>query len=561
MGSHERQRNNAHGPSARREMLKGAFFRPTAGGYLYRAPTPYVFRRTRHYIVTDTQRDAILDVLVPPRNAPIARLGRALQFGIFGLVGLSLSASLSGLYATRLPGTATIVLGALMLPLLIAVLVAIHRVARLQLSQLQPILAAAQPTAERITNADVLWSFRTSGDGKAQRRRWIIGMVANALVSAAFLGAAVVSWPKHGSAFSYAQPVFLATMAILLLVKAAIPLHRSATQSSGDGARALDQSLRRITYGATALFLAFTLGHLALGASGYLQPDYAGMLERAEIAAANGDAAAMARLGWLYREGKGVAQSYTKAQEWYERSANAGNADAMVSLGVLCENGLGGPRDYVKALAWFHKAAAAGNTSAMDWIGWNYQIGHGVTKDLVTARQWFAKAAAGGNRSAQHNLAMTYYNGWGVAQDHFEAREWLMKAASSGLGISMDQLGIMSLNGFGTPKDAAAARAWYEKAVSARSLSGMQHLAAMLDQGTGGPADHTRAAQLLLESARRGHNWSQVVMRGPLAFLTPETRRALKHELARLGHYSGTIDDRWDDAARAGYGEYLRDRA
>src|SRR5262249_33469418 len=155
---------------------------------------PYVFRRARHYIVTDAQRDAILDVLVPPRNAPIARLGRALQFAIIGLVGLSLSASLSGLYATRLPGTgcATIVLGALMLPLLIAVLVAIHRVARLQLSQLQPILAAAQPTAERITNADVLWSFRISGDGKAQRRRWIIGMVANALVSAAFLGAAVV---------------------------------------------------------------------------------------------------------------------------------------------------------------------------------------------------------------------------------------------------------------------------------------------------------------------------------------------------------------------------------
>jgi hypothetical protein len=84
-----------------------------------------------------------------------------------------------------------------------------------------------------------------------------------------------------------------------------------------------------------------------------------------------------------------------------------------------------------------------------------------------------------------------------------------------------------------------------------------QHLASLLDAGKGGPSDSPRAAGLLLQSGKLGHKWSVTVLGGPLTFLTPATRIELKRELARLGHYSGTIDDVWDETARAAATAYL----
>jgi hypothetical protein len=89
----------------------------------------------------------------------------------------------------------------------------------------------------------------------------------------------------------------------------------------------------------------------------------------------------------------------------------------------------------------------------------------------------------------------------------------------------------------------------------------MQRLASMLDQGSAGPADHARAAHLLLQAAKRGHSGSRTALEGPLTFVAPQTRSALKGELARLGHYSGVIDDLWDDAGRAAYHAYIGGRA
>ena len=96
-----------------------------------------------------------------------------------------------------------------------------------------------------------------------------------------------------------------------------------------------------------------------------------------------------------------------------------------------------------------------------------------------------------------------------------------------------------------------------EKAAAAGNMVGMQHLASMLDASKGGSADPARAAHLLLQSAKLGHKWSVTVLDGPLTFLTPATRIELKREFARLGHYSGTIDDVWDETARAAATAYL----
>ena len=37
----------------------------------------------------------------------------------------------------------------------------------------------------------------------------------------------------------------------------------------------------------------------------------------------------MVNLGVLYDNGRGVAQDYAKAREWYEKAADKGDADAM----------------------------------------------------------------------------------------------------------------------------------------------------------------------------------------------------------------------------------------
>jgi hypothetical protein len=82
--SQDRARN------AHREACKAAFFRPTAGGYLCGAPNPYVFGGGKHYIVTEAQREAILDVLAPAATTRAARLAKVLGFGAIGLLRLAL---------------------------------------------------------------------------------------------------------------------------------------------------------------------------------------------------------------------------------------------------------------------------------------------------------------------------------------------------------------------------------------------------------------------------------------------------------------------------------------
>jgi TPR repeat protein len=63
------------------------------------------------------------------------------------------------------------------------------------------------------------------------------------------------------------------------------------------------------------------------------------------LAAAQGNAAAEDRLGWIYHRGNGVPQDDVEAANWYKRSAEHGNVDAMTRLGDKYREGQGVPRD------------------------------------------------------------------------------------------------------------------------------------------------------------------------------------------------------------------------
>ena len=79
----------------------------------------------------------------------------------------------------------------------------------------------------------------------------------------------------------------------------------------------------------------------------------------------------MCWLGFCYEMGQGCDQSWTKANEWYEKSANLGLSAAMYNLGNC------------------------------------YKIGraeHGRVKDFNQAREWYTKAVAQGDAEAQTQL-------------------------------------------------------------------------------------------------------------------------------------------------------------
>ena len=70
--------------------------------------------------------------------------------------------------------------------------------------------------------------------------------------------------------------------------------------------------------------------------------------------------------GDLYYFGRGVAQNYQKAKEWFEKSAAQGNADAQLYLGAMYYSGEGVAQNYQKAKEWFEKSAAQGNADAQN---------------------------------------------------------------------------------------------------------------------------------------------------------------------------------------------------
>jgi TPR repeat protein len=262
-----------------------------------------------------------------------------------------------------------------------------------------------------------------------------------------------------------------------------------------------------------------------------------------------GNAGAMGNLGLAYQHGRGVAQDYAKAREWYEKAADKGDAVAMTYLGELYEKGLGvaqdhararelyekaveksqqsalpeGQRllgeglgmlslgllhheaqDYAKAHEWWEKSADKGDARAMANLGVLYSLGHGVTQDYVRAREWYEKAADKGNANAMANLGLFYESGEGVAQDYAKAREWYEKGADKGDALAMGYLGMLYANGHGVTQDYATARKWYEKAADKADKTAMTNLGVLYANGHGVARDYVKAHEWYEKAAEKG---------------------------------------------------------
>lgn len=130
------------------------------------------------------------------------------------------------------------------------------------------------------------------------------------------------------------------------------------------------------------------------------------------------------------REGKGVAQDYAQAADWYRKAARQNHAEAQSNLGVLYEKGLGVKKSYLQAATWYRKSAEQGEPTGQFNIGNAYEFGRGVPQDYRQAAGWYRKAAEQGHADAQLSLGYLCDQGLGVRKNHVDAFFWMSIAAT-----------------------------------------------------------------------------------------------------------------------------------
>jgi len=124
-------------------------------------------------------------------------------------------------------------------------------------------------------------------------------------------------------------------------------------------------------------WLLVLLGLLTLACSADTEVD----LARAEAYAHDGDFApawciweplaeagnvtAQFNLGWLYRNGNGVAANDERARQLWEQAARSGHAEAQMALAMLYGQRGGAVEDQAQAVNWYREAAAQGLEDAL----------------------------------------------------------------------------------------------------------------------------------------------------------------------------------------------------
>ncbi len=176
------------------------------------------------------------------------------------------------------------------------------------------------------------------------------------------------------------------------------------------------------------------------GEAAYSKKDYSEAVKWYRKAAEQGHASAQCDLGFCYKKGYGVSQSWSEAEKWYRKAAKQGNAQAQHNLGVCYKNGEGVTQSYSEAVKWYRKAAEQGLAAAQCNLGDCYYNGNGVSQSYSEALKWFRKAENNGNANAQNWLGCCYERGHGVPKNISEAVKWYRKAAARGEQFSKDAL-------------------------------------------------------------------------------------------------------------------------
>ena len=108
-----------------------------------------------------------------------------------------------------------------------------------------------------------------------------------------------------------------------------------------------------------------------------------------ELAAAQGNAAAMTRLGTIFHEERGTPRDPARAAAHFLNAAHQDHAGAQAMVGVARNMGIGIAADRIDTAHWLMRSAAQGNVIAISYLGANAGL-----KDLQPAERQEAQQRA-----------------------------------------------------------------------------------------------------------------------------------------------------------------------
>ena len=138
-------------------------------------------------------------------------------------------------------------------------------------------------------------------------------------------------------------------------------------------------------------------------------------------------------------------------RETVEAQADRGVADAQFSLGLRFANGKGPAQDYVQAAQWYRKAAEQGHALAQLNLGIMYAEGQGMLSDQAQSMWWLDRAAHSGDAGAQHRLGITHHRASldrfpaNASESRIEAYKWLQLSDDQGYRDSDIARGLVNL--------------------------------------------------------------------------------------------------------------------
>lgn len=183
-------------------------------------------------------------------------------------------------------------------------------------------------------------------------------------------------------------------------------------------------------------------------------------------AAAQGDAFAHLRLGYLYETGDGVPQDYAAARSHYRAAVDAGLKEAHLRLAICYLEGWGGPADRAAFTNEVHAAAEAGYVPAQQILATMYFIGFGVPKSRADALQWLQRAAAKDDAGAQFRIGEDIETRHRLAlmPDLALARNWYQLSAENEYNAAMRGMARTFLSGSPQDRNWAVGHRWLELA-------------------------------------------------------------------------------------------------
>ena len=294
-------------------------------------------------------------------------------------------------------------------------------------------------------------------------------------------------------------------------------------------------------------------------AEAFRAKNWAQVFKDCQDAADAGEMHCQANLGYLYKNGFGVARDLPKSIEYLKKCASQGQLNCEEMLGDSYRNGQGIEINYPEALRLFLSSSSKGNLWAYNNLGNLYLNGQGVKRDPSEAARNYRIAAEKGNPAGQANLADLYRVGLGVEKNGSVAFDLATQSSQRNYGNGWNILGLLHRDGLGTKRDIQAAINAFKKAVDP-SVSSPAHiayanLARIYYRGDGVPVDLDEAARWanagVKVNQRDSMNWLANILARGTSKLPKDPDQAF--QLARKASILGLV------AAKNTLGVFYRD--